>query len=91
MLEGIAARIKEFARKLTGAESRILIKDADVLKKFAKELNTQLDTSGNQTQKNTAQGGVKFSFEDTQHGKESKFIADSIYNYISKISDKSTF
>ena len=51
VIEGIAKRIKEFARKLTGVESRILIKDADVLKKFAKELSAQLDTAGKQAQK----------------------------------------
>ena len=42
VIEGIAKRIKEFARKLTGVESRILIKDADALKKFAKELSVKL-------------------------------------------------
>ena len=49
VLEGIAARIKEFARKLTEVESRILIKDADALRKFAKELSMKLSVTENQS------------------------------------------
>ena len=61
VIEGIAKRIKEFARKLTGVESRILIKDADALKKFAKELGAQLDTAGKQAQKDNAGSRIKYS------------------------------
>lgn len=63
VLKAIAERIKEFARKLTGVESRILIKDADVLKKFASKLSSELETAGKQAQKNTARNsGVKSSY-----------------------------
>lgn len=92
VLEGIAARIKEFARKLTGVESRILIKDADVLKKFAKELSAQLDTAGKQAQKNTADSGVKYSFVDNiSKSKESKFIINTINNNIHKVDNNTIF
>lgn len=46
VLQSIAERVKSIASKLTGAESRILLKGADNLLTLAKELNKTLKDAG---------------------------------------------
>ncbi len=68
VLQNIAERVKSIASKLTGAESKILLKDSDNLLTLAKELNKALKDAGENvgTQKNTAQGGVRYSTDNTK-------------------------
>ena len=70
VLQSIAEKVKSIASKLTGAESRVLLKDADNLLTLAKELNKALKDAGENVGINgNVSTDVKYNIKRTKHMK----------------------
>lgn len=95
VLESLAERIKTFADTLTGAESRILVENSDNLLALAKELNKAMKTAGEnaKTQKNTAQGGVRYSaqYESVEENTQLIKLIAAVKSGVFKADDKVYF